>query len=279
MKLITTAVALFGLIASAFSQTGTNLVTNGNFNGLAPWTANGPVAFPSAGIGLILQGGTPDGTEISQTIPTTAGSAYYLSLRVMESSVTEPGNSSLWLDAKNSAPPYERSSYLTDTQKPGHYAWIFKASSPQTTIRIGVSNAEARIVNVSLVELPASPYAGQYTGIAKVNVAVSLEGPDESVLSATKTQRVVARVLSTGQFMVLRDTDEIATGILFSNGNFVLQANGRRMLGQAVVSGKRLTLTAVQGHAEDGGRTIRDEGQARVQGGETVELNLTRKGR
>ena len=262
MKLLQIAAAFAALlIVPAFSQTVPN-------DGLIPLPQPQPglslTTFDFGVDGQVLTESSP----VLRTFPSVPGRDYYISIQVKEVARLSDATT-LWMLGGKANPKAQTAAYQNEFVASGSYSWVIRARSTETFVEIGIFGATARVTGGLVASLQPSPFLGKYVGTAKKTASVSVpQSYDTEPLVLSKTVRASAKVLATGQIVLLAGADEIAAGMLFSDGTFVLQSGSQRSTGTVEKNGSRLKLTVLTGVA-------RDEGQNRV-GGTSLEFTLTR---
>lgn len=241
MRIPLAAGLLVVLVADAAALT--SLLGNGDFataGVLAPWTAVS--GSPTVAGGFC----TLDNATIRQTVTTTVGGRYYLSLDALGL-----GTLSFSAGPAGGGAP-DASGPLTF----GTRSVIFTASAASTAVTVTGSSIgfAPSVDNVVLVELGANPLTGRYAGT--VTETSALEGV---ALSNTASRRVRAAVDEDGRLFVLDGAGVVWAGMLFSDATFLLRAQGAVHRGTATVKGRRVELTfsgALPGAQDEGGNAV-----------------------
>ena len=262
---------LASLSCTSFAQ---NLIGNGDFEtgAFPPWTNSGNVSITNTAIqgskscifGFVVGGG--DTGKIEQTIPTIAGTVYYLTLDL----VNGGGNPLVTLSASPAGggpADGSREIQLGISSTDIHYSLVFTATSTSTKIAIE-SEAGSLIDSVRLLELPPHPRAGRYAGVAKTILT-----SEESGLVNKTSSKVVARVMPTGQIVLLQGTTVVGAGIILPDDTLEIRIDGRDQSGEVTFRGTKLTFTLTKN------LNALDEGLNPVDSHVQTVFTLTRIGR
>jgi hypothetical protein len=272
--------AILLLTALTSSTRAQNLLTNGDFetNVLTPWTPSGTVSLGSSLSGsgggqfacfLGSAGITQSSGTITQAVVTKTGSTYYLALDAGSASGV-PMTLSATPAVGNAAPDGTRQFTADTTVGPTRLSLIFTASTVSTAITIQASTlfTSPSVDNIVLLELPANPHAGRYTGLLTTDTGIAADSLDAHV--ATK---VVARIKPTGQILIVQGGTAVTAGIIFPDGSFTLRVNSLNESGNATFHGNRVTLKVTTAPS-----TL-DEGSNEVDFSQSTTYTLTKSGK
>jgi len=225
-----------------------NLVINGGFQTgtLAPWISTGAVTVEQHGTDFAAKLGNSaelNDASITQTIATEAETRYYFSMRVQDVTPDKKYAVAIRVRFGNGGVDYKDISFPLFANL-DYFSCVFVAPG-STTLQISTNINATSIDDISVVPLPPSALAGSYQGPAKLSFVAGILGFEETI-SAKRTDRVVARVYDTGEFVMLRDADQIGSGIFLpgeDDGAFVMRVDGTTFTGTATIAGKTIKFT------------------------------------
>jgi len=260
-----------------------NLVINGGFQTgtLAPWTSTGTVTVEQYGTDFAAKlgsGAASNDAAITQTIATEAETRYYFSMQAQDVTPDKKYAVAIRVRFTNGGVDFKDISFPLFANS-DYFSCVFVAPG-STTLQISTNINSTYIDEISVVTLPKSALVGSYQGTAKLSFTAGIQGFEETI-AAKRTDRVVARIYDTGEFVMLRGADQLSSGIFLPGegdeaGAFVMRVDGSWFKGTATISGKTIKFTTdpllnVPYLADVGGLPVRRGAQ--------FDVSLTRRGK
>jgi len=250
--------ALLASLALATAVHGQNLITNGDFETgtLTPWVATNDAQIGSGlyalygthSCAMATSAGGLHIAKISQEVPTTPGTTYYLALDIVGlESGSFSGYTISGVPGAGGSP--DGSVILQAPFGPAHRTLIFHASTASTKIVIDMFGAASVVDNIRLIALPPNKNAGKYTGKAQTILSSAANS-----LSNKESIKLVARIATSGQIVLLEGGREFAAGILLPDGTLDIRLHGQRKVVTTTIRGTRIQFTI------NGAPNLLDEG-------------------
>jgi hypothetical protein len=92
--------------------------------------------------------------------------------------------------------------------------------------------------NIQLIAVPPNKHAGKFTGTAQ-----TILGSEANGVSNKETCKIVARIATTGQIVLLEGATEFAAGTLLPDGTLDIRLRGKRRVLTTSIHGTRIQFT------------------------------------